>query len=54
MINEREKKQLLTLEERKIAALEDIASTLDLLLAMFDTFQRKQRGGVNERKARNK
>ena len=54
MLNDREKKAMFEREERMCQALEDIASTLDLLLAMFDTFQRKQRGGGNERKARNK
>ena len=47
-MNEREKDKSFRLELRKVAALEDIASTLDLLLAMFDTFQRKQRVGGDD------
>lgn len=41
MLNEREKKEWLELEERKIQALEDIAETLEGLVL---NLQRKQRG----------
>lgn len=48
MITEREKKFLISLLERHVDALEDIASEIELIRVNVETiqrFQRKQRGG---------